>query len=395
MFTRTRYQYGSLKLKARMNGEKMWEFRFYEMDSQGKRQRRACTVGSLKEYQTESAARKSPNVQALLLRINAEGQQSSITPTSFGAVIARYEKEEMPERYSTRSAYQSSINNYIRPRWAGTPISGVKPMVVEDWLKTLKLAPKTRGNIRSLMHTIFECAERWELVEKNPIKLVRVRGSSRRQEIPRVLTPEQFCLLPPLIPEPYRTQVWIAGCLGLRPSEIMPLQWDDFDFENRTLLIQRSIVHGREGDVKTEYSRDSVPMDEALIQVLLDHKERWPSTPRGWVFANPGTGRPYHQDTIQQNHIREAGKEAGLGDGIGWKTFRHSYRSWMDDTHAPISVQKELMRHASIQTTMNVYGRAMSDSKRDAHSKVVNMILKPTKNANEEVFAPSISAIGS
>lgn len=35
------------------------------------------------------------------------------------------------------------------------------------------------------------------------------------------------------------------------------------------------------------------------------------------------------------------------------------------------------MRHASIQTTMNVYRKAMTNSKRNAHSKVVEMILKP------------------
>jgi integrase len=348
----------------------------------------------LNEFPTESAARKSPTVQARLLSINAEGSKPWIAPPNFGAVIARYEQEEMPERYSTGSAYKSNIKNHIRPRWADTPVNAVKPMPVEDWLKTLKLAPKTKGNIRSLMHTIFDCAERWELVDKNPINLVRVKGASKRQKTPRVLTPEQFCLLPPLIVEPYRTQVWIAGCLGLRPSEIMPLRWDDFDFENGTLLIQRSIVHGREGEVKTEYSRDYVPLDPALVGILLEHRERCYPTPEGWLFANPATNRPYHQDTIQQNHIREAGKKAGLGDGIGWKTFRHSYRSWMDDTGAPLTVQKELMRHASIQTTMNVYGKAMTDTKRNANSKVVEMILKP-KAALDAAPAEPILAIGS
>jgi hypothetical protein len=34
------------------------------------------------------------------------------------------------------------------------------------------------------------------------------------------------------------------------------------------------------------------------------------------------------------------------------------------------------MRHASIQTTMNVYGRAMTDSKRQAQSNIVQMVLK-------------------
>ena len=41
-----------------------------------------------------------------------------------------------------------------------------------------------------------------------------------------------------------------------------------------------------------------------------------------------------------------------------------------------MGVQRELMRHASIQTTMNVYGRAMTDSKRQAHNNVVQMVLK-------------------
>jgi hypothetical protein len=33
------------------------------------------------------------------------------------------------------------------------------------------------------------------------------------------------------------------------------------------------------------------------------------------------------------------------------------------------------MRHASIVTTMNVYGTAMPDSKRQANSKIVRMVL--------------------
>ena len=38
------------------------------------------------------------------------------------------------------------------------------------------------------------------------------------------------------------------------------------------------------------------------------------------------------------------------------------------------------MRHASIQTTMNIYGKAMTDSKRQAHSKVVEMVLNSSKS---------------
>jgi integrase len=46
----------------------------------------------------------------------------------------------------------------------------------------------------------------------------------------------------------------------------------------------------------------------------------------------------------------------------------------------PMKVQQELMRHADIRTTMNVYGKAMDESKRAAHCKVVRLVL-PSKVA--------------
>jgi integrase len=130
-------------------------------------------------------------------------------------------------------------------------------------------------------------------------------------------------------------------------------------------------------DVKTEYSRDRVPLDPALVEVLQKYREYSSILSQPvWVFGNPKTGRPYHQEEIQKRYIKPAGKKIGLTWPVGWHTFRHSYRSWLDDTGAPMGVQKELMRHASIQTTMNVYGQAMSPAKREANTKVVKMALK-------------------
>jgi len=124
-------------------------------------------VGTLQEYPTEAAARKSDTVRAMILRINTEHTLGPVTASTVGALIARYEKEELPARYSTRESYQSYLDNYIRPRWGEVRIARVRAMALEDWLKCLKLAPKTRGHIRSLMSMLFKCAQRWELIENN------------------------------------------------------------------------------------------------------------------------------------------------------------------------------------------------------------------------------------
>ena len=68
--------------------------------------------------------------------------------------------------------------------------------------------------------------------------------------------------------------VLIAGCLGLRAGEIVGLQWRDFDFQKSTPLVQRGVVHGRVDDVKTEYSRDSVPIAPELVKELMEYRSR-------------------------------------------------------------------------------------------------------------------------
>jgi integrase len=57
---------------------------------------------------------------------------------------------------------------------------------------------------------------------------------------------------------------------------------------------------------------------------------------------------------IQQQILKPAGEKIGLF-GIGWHFFRHTYRSLLDETDAPIGVQQKLMRHRNVATAMNVY----------------------------------------
>jgi len=78
---------------------------------------------------------------------------------------------------------------------------------------------------------------------------------------------------------------WAPICR--RQKRIAATPWADFDFEALTVLVQRTRLHGRVGDVKTEHSRDSVPLDPAPVQSLRQHQERSYSAPEGWLFANP------------------------------------------------------------------------------------------------------------
>ena len=83
---------------------------------------------------------------------------------------------------------------------------------------------------------------------------------------------------------------------------------------------------------------------------------------------------PYRPWGVQQRHIKPAARKAKLGD-IGWHTFRHTFSSMLRANGEDLKVQQELLRHADIRTTMNVYTQAMSDQKRQAHTKIVRLVL--------------------
>jgi integrase len=184
--------------------------------------------------------------------------------------------------------------------------------------------------------------------------------------------------------EPFRTMVLLAMCLGLRSCELVGLKWCDVDWTNLMLRVRRNVVDGRVDAVKTRKSEAEVPLDPSVAEILLAWKRKAPfADAQDWLFASPAMGGrlPYLARGIQQLRIRPAAEDAGLGDGIGWHTFRHTYRRMLSKTGAAMDVQRDLMRHASITTTIDVYGSMGEQEEyfepmRTANSAVVKQVLK-------------------
>ena len=82
------------------------------------------------------------------------------------------------------------------------------------------------------------------------------------------------------------------------------------------------------------------------------------------------TGKPYHAGILLRRHLRPLAAKIGV-PRLGWHTFRHSFRSWLDFVGTAVGVQQKMMRHADVTTTMNVYGKAMMDTKLQAHTTLL------------------------
>jgi len=78
--------------------------------------------------------------------------------------------------------------------------------------------------------------------------------------------------------------------------------------------------------------------------------------------------------------LEPAAKEVGIVGHFGWHTFRHTYATLLNGNGEDVKVVQELMRHTTISVTLNIYAQAITQSKRDAQSRVVSLLL----DKNEE-----------
>jgi integrase len=257
-------------------------------------------------------------------------------------------------------------------------MSRVTAGLVQNWFRSLPRSQTTKAHIKAVLFRLFEKAMLWEVipVTRNPMELVEIKGASKRGRKPKVLTPEQCAQILGIVREPYRTMVLVAICTGLRASEILALKWEDFDFYAMEVRIVRAVVRGIVDRCKTETSEGELPIDPTFAAALLEWKTQCPPSADGWLFPSPRTGRPYELN-CQQKVLRPAGEKMGIA-GLGFHTFRHTYRAWLDAAGASIGVQQRLMRHAQSSTTLNTYGGdGLMEAKRQANSDAVRMLLQP------------------
>ncbi len=390
---RTSYQKGSLKLADCRKG-KVWEFRWREVQIDGSTRRKNIVIGTLEDFPNKSAAQAAAD--AIRLEINRQTPQQLFKNLSVETLVNHYRQHELPDvffkgkpaasaaeeerkSYATQVTYDGYLRKWILPRWRSYRLTEVKAVEVEKWLKSVALARGSKAKIRNIMSALFSHAIRWEFAERNPI--TSVRQSSKREKVPDVLTPVEIAAILEELSDPLRTMIELDAFTGLRRGELIGLRWGDVDFEDLVLHVRSSVVAMVEGLPKTEASQKDVPLDVQLTESLSQWRQRSPYTaPTDWVFASPHKkGRqPYWPGTLWRYYGRPAVKRAGVSKHVSYHTFRHTFGTLLNANGENAKVVQELLRHASMKVTTDVYMQAVSHQKREAQSKLVRMVLRRT-----------------
>jgi integrase len=163
---------------------------------------------------------------------------------------------------------------------------------------------------------------------------------------------------------------------GLRRGEALGLKWEDVDLNSGVILVRRQLKReqGRllTSDTKTAKSRRAVHLPAPMIATLKAHRARqsadhlkignaWSDS--GHVFTTT-IGTPIDPRNVYRE-FQKICEQAGLGK---WHPheLRHSAASLMLAQGVKLQVVSEVLGHASIRMTADVYGHILAPDRQSA-----------------------------
>lgn len=148
----------------------------------------------------------------------------------------------------------------------------------------------------------------------------------------------------------------LAIVTGMRQGEILALTWDDIDFKNGVISINKSYSHGRLSTPKTNASIRKVKIPESVIFILKEHYLRVNKNELNLVFPNEN-GNYINCRNLVNRFFKPCLKAANLRE-VTWHKLRHSCITALAEKHVvPKAVQNHI-GHSSELTTMKIYTHA-------------------------------------
>ena len=261
--------------------------------------------------------------------------------------------------------------------------------------KTKKpLSGKTILEHHRLLRAMLHKAVYWQLIVANPAE--RVQAPKARKPKRRSYDDEQTKILLENLEllsiedTKYKVAIILTIFTGVRLGELMGLEWQDVDFKNGIISINRSSQYLSDMGVftktpKTESSIREIAIPEFIISLLEEYKlwyeeqksiygELWTNSGRLFVQAD---GKPMHPSSISKWFVRYV-STIGL-PVINFHGLRHTNASLLVAQNVDIAVISARLGHAQISTTLDFYVHPLLSHNRKAGYALENLLL-PTRS---------------
>lgn len=251
-----------------------------------------------------------------------------------------------------------------------------------------KLSPKSIQHYLSFVSSVLDYAVRFDMIATNPCKRVTIpTGPKVERDVYTIEEAQRFLDSLDSAPTKYRAFFVLAIYGGLRRGELLGLEWQDIDFKERLIKVQRTsqYLSGRgvfTDSTKTEKSRRTLKLPVCVFDVLRQHQreqaleqlkmgDQWQATGRLFTHLD---GSPMHPNTPYKWLKRFCGETGQRFLGV--HAFRHLNASLLINSGVDVKTVSASLGHSQVTTTLNIYAHTFEEAQARASEAVADLLSK-------------------
>ncbi len=370
-------------------------------DENGKRKYKTVYGSTQKE-----ANRKADEIRAML----GKGLDVTAQNDTFGTWCERWLKCKKAEVSAGHYGNLVSTTKHLEPL-KYRALSDIRFFDVADIINNLAVSNPSTGkpaskklltDIKSITAQIFNLAIDNRIIDYNPaqnVKIPKTATKSRRMPI----DDEQIAWIENT---PHRAQsaAMLMLFAGLRRGEVVALTWNDINFDDGTLTVNKSVEYIANFPhikpcAKTEAGNRIIPLPTLLLSYLRNQ-------PRSSLYICPDASgkimtagawrrmwESYMADLDIKYGVRLRPTKSKYDPFKGntvIKTFtahqlRHTYATMLYDAGVDILTAKELLGHKDIKTTLDIYTH-LSRTRKKKSIVALDQFISCTSNARQISF---------
>lgn len=198
-------------------------------------------------------------------------------------------------KQKTIETYENRYNSVFKKPLGKKKISKINSFILQKFINEITPDYVSLNNYILVISSIFKLAVDFNIIDKNPCHTIIVDESKLKEKVEKkeVLNYKELKnfgkgLNKWLVSRKKmkderivmdKALITLFSATGMRVSELLALEWDDIDFENKTIAITKTQSEVRSGIIvtppKTKSSIRKIPLtSDKLLDLLLEWKEK-------------------------------------------------------------------------------------------------------------------------
>lgn len=278
-------------------------------------------------------------------------------------------------KYSTYTKYETIILNHLNNQFNNLFITDINEDLVMTYFHELlnneKFSMSTLKTFRYVLKSILDYAQAKYNIPNINFKFIKLKKTNT---IVNVLTPKQsksleiYCFK-----HQYNYSIAIMLSLygGFRVGEIAGLKWEDIDFQNGLISVNRTIerlkVKNEQKktklmvlEPKTHTSKRIVPIPTFILTYLKQYYQKQKNIESNYYIYTNSHKEPDPRNI--QYHFNKICKL--LNFKCHYHTLRHTYATNCVMNNIDVKTLSEILGHSSVSITLELYVHSSLEFKR-------------------------------